>query len=210
MLRWVIFCGVILLLLIVGIFSFQETGLPKKGHGVPVKNNAVKQVVFVEPNNNTQLLTNNYIEPSPSSEERPNANEDMANPLPIEWEDSFFSILNNSTSREDRNAKLIIFATTSGKNSPRVQEECLSHITYGLSDAESDLALQVLKDDRIAVNARRQMFKDLLKIRSDDFCYSLSSSLISVGDQGIATEAKSNLLKYVNTGKKATEKNFSK
>jgi hypothetical protein len=210
MLRWVIFCGVILLLLIVGIFSFQETGLPKKGHGVPVKNNAVKQVVFVEPNNNTQLLTNNYIEPSPSSEERPNANEDMANPLPIEWEDSFFSILNNSTSREDRNTKLILFATTSAKYSPRVQQECLSHITYGLTENDGDLALQVLKDDRIAISARRQMFKDLLKIRSDDFCYYLSSGLVSVGDQGISSEAKANLLKYVKSEQKPKEGNTSK
>ena len=204
------FIIVILLLLIVGTLSFQKTELPKKGNEVSKKSNSLNQTTRIESKENSKLLINNDIKPSPSSDESSNGSEGMTGPLPNEWEDSFFSILNNSSSREDRNTKLILFATTSAKNSPRVQQECLSHITYGLTENDGDLALQVLKDDRIAISARRQMFKDLLKIRSDDFCYYLSSGLVSVGDQGISSEAKANLLKYVKSEQKPKEGNTSK
>lgn len=48
------------------------------------------------------------------------------NPLPVEWEEPFFDILDNSKSREDRNSRLYLFASTTAQTAPRVKRN-VSH-----------------------------------------------------------------------------------
>lgn len=125
------------------------------------------------------------------------------NPLPVEWEDSLFDILDNSKSREDRNSRLYLFATTTALNLPRVQEECLAHLAFGIKDSEKEFALQILKDLRISDSARTLMFEDMNKIRPDELMYFLSSNLAkSLPSSVLKQKVAQSLLEFEKAGAK--------
>jgi hypothetical protein len=119
------------------------------------------------------------------------------NPLPVEWEESFFDILDNSKSREDRNSRLYLFASTTAQTSPRVQEECLAHLSFGIDESEKEFALQILKDLRISEGARLLMFENLGKVRSDEFIYFLASNISTkLPESGLKKAADKTLTEF--------------
>ena len=124
-------------------------------------------------------------------------------PLPVEWEELFFDILDNSKSREERNSRLYLFATTTALNLPRVQEECLAHLAFGIKDSEKDFALQILKDLRISDSARTLMFEDMNKVRPDELMYFLSSNLAkSLPSSVLKQKVAQSLLEFEKAGAK--------
>ena len=116
------------------------------------------------------------------------------NPLPVEWEEPFFDILDNSKSREDRNSRLYLFASTTAQTAPRVQEECLAHLSFGIDESEKEFALQILKDQRISESAKIFMFENLQRVRSDEFIYYLSSELSAILPKSELREAVQKVL----------------
>ena len=121
------------------------------------------------------------------------------NPLPVEWEEPFFDILDNSKSREDRNSRLYLFASTTAQSAPRVQEECLAHLSFGLNESEAEFALQILKDLRITESARVLMFDNLDKVRSDQFIHFLVSDLaFSIPSSRLRQKAEQTLKQFEN------------
>jgi hypothetical protein len=126
-----------------------------------------------------------------------NDTDSLPNPLPAEWEDSFFDILNNSKSREERNSRLYLFASTTAQTSPRVQEECLAHLSFGLQNTDKEFALQILKDLRISESARLLMFKNIERIRPDEFVYFLVLDLsTTLPDSELKKVSKQTLFQF--------------
>lgn len=144
----------------------------------------------------------NWIETSEEPETHPQApfplpvvdTENQPNLLPLEMEEPFFDILDNSKSREERNSRLYLFATTTAQNSPRVQEECLAHLSFGINENEKELALQILKDLRISEAARMLMFNNFQKVRTDEFIFFLASRLSQSMPKSRLTETAQKIL----------------
>ena len=124
-------------------------------------------------------------------------------PMPVEWEELFFDILDNSKSREERNSRLYLFAITTARNSPRVQEECLAHLAFGINNSEKEFAFEVLKDMRISDSARILMFKNMDTVRPDEFMYFLSSNLMkTLPSSELKQKVAQSLLEFQNANQK--------
>ena len=124
-------------------------------------------------------------------------------PMPVEWEELFFDILDNSKSREERNSRLYLFAVTTAGNSPRVQEECLAHLAFGINNSEKEFAFEVLKDMRISDSARILMFKNMDTVRPDEFMYFLSSNLMkTLPSSELKQKVAQSLLEFQNANQK--------
>jgi hypothetical protein len=171
----VAYLAILLATLLLSLFLYSKNNSPK------INEKKVKREKFAElkePETEWIQQTEAVTPPLPPPLPFPVVDaETEPNPIPVEWEESLFDILDNSKSREDRNSRLYLFASTTAQTSPRVQEECLAHLAFGINDSEKEFALQILKDLRISDSARTLMFEHMNKVRPDELMYFLSSNL---------------------------------
>lgn len=194
----VVLLVILLAILLLSLFLSQKNNAPKINEK---KIKREKIAVVKEPETEWVVQTEAVTPSSPPPLPFPVVDaETPPNPLPVEWEEPFFDILDNSKSREERNSRLYLFASTTAQSAPRVQEECLAHLSFGLIESEAEFALQILKDPRITESARVMMFENLDKVRSDQFIYFLVSDLaFSLPSSRLRQNAEQTLRQFENS-----------
>lgn len=94
--------------------------------------------------------------------------------IPAVWEDQLFDILELGVEQmSERNARLIELATVSALGEPRVQQECLRHLAFGLPSSDIAQMISLATDARIPEQARAEFVSILLETRPDDVTVAL-------------------------------------
>ena len=197
----VAYLAILLATLLLSLFLYSKNNSPK------INEKKVKREKFAElkePETEWIQQTESVTPPVPPPFPFPVLDaETEPNPIPVEWEESLFDILDNSKSREERNSRLYLFAITTARNSPRVQEECLAHLAFGINNSEKEFAFEVLKDMRISDSARILMFKNMDTVRPDEFMYFLSSNLMkTLPSSELKQKVAQSLLEFQNANQK--------
>ena len=89
--------------------------------------------------------------------------------IPEEWEQPLFDILlNEEITMDQRNAGLIDLATGPAIGVPSVQEECLMHLVFGISDDNGAQFVAVATNPAIPVGMRAEFLKQALEMRPQE------------------------------------------
>lgn len=115
--------------------------------------------------------------------------------IPEEWEQPLFDILfNEELTMDQRNAGLINLATGPAKGVPSVQEECLMHLLFGLSDDSGTQFLTVATNTAIPIGMRAEFLKQALEMRPQELGEWLSQQVSNHYESEISTIARLYLL----------------
>lgn len=126
---------------------------------------------------------------------RPAANMQESAAIPKEWEGSLFDILLDDTQTMDqRNARLIELAIGPAKGVPAVQEECVVHLLFGLSDDDGAQFLAVVTNTAIPAMMRAEFLKQALEMRPQELGDWLGQQVSNHYDPEISTIARLYLL----------------
>jgi hypothetical protein len=114
--------------------------------------------------------------------------------IPEEWESPLMDVLQNEKQgKNERVRGLIYIATVSAKGVPSVQEECLKHLLYSLSDNDRDLFQLLSTSSSIPIEVRERFLQQTLDLRPQDLCIWLSESLIKNQDAALVQISQSYL-----------------
>ena len=117
-------------------------------------------------------------------------------PLPLEWEDPVIAVLNNSyQDGEERNKALIRMALQTARHVPRVQQECLMHLAYGLKDDNYETFLKLSTDISIPIGVRLKFIDEVFSIRPTELTKWLGQSLRMTSDPALISRAQDLLKK---------------
>ena len=133
--------------------------------------------------------------PTPQISMQPDPSSAFSTPIPEEWETPLFAIL-QQTNMAVRNQGLLNMATTSAAHVPRVQAECLKHLTYGLSEKNPNDFLAIIRNPAIAIRLRQEFLKETLQIRRKEFTQWLATTLAYDSQPEIAAASRF----YLNQG----------
>ena len=108
--------------------------------------------------------------------------------IPEEWEKPLFDILlNEELTMDQRNAGLIDLATGPAKGAPSVQEECLMHLVFGISDDNGAQFVAVATNPAIPVGMRAEFLKQALEMRPQELGEWLSQQVSNHYEPEIST-----------------------
>ena len=117
-------------------------------------------------------------------------------PLPLEWEGTVIAVLNNNyQSGDERNKALIVMALQTAKHVPRVQQECLMHLAYGLKDDNYETFLKLSTDISIPLSVRLRFIDEVFSIRPKELTKWLGQSLRMTSDPALISRAQDFLKK---------------
>lgn len=174
------------------IFTFLALSLVKKHDPPPVA-----PPPLVEPQAPPAWQTPEAAEVSPETES-PLGNEmslqsvqdDLrSGPIPLEWEDPLFAVL-DTEDMDRRNSGLIQMATVTARQVPRVQAECLAHLTYGLEEKDYPQFLALIRNPGLPLESRMQFLEETLKIRRPEFSEWLAKNLANDPQPEISEAAR--------------------
>lgn len=112
-------------------------------------------------------------------------------PIPHEWEGPLISVLNNSYSDDDdRNKALIRMALKTARHVPRVQQECLMHLAYGLRNDDYESFLKLSTDLSIPISVRLKFIDEVFSIRPKELTEWLGQSLRMTSDPAVISRAQ--------------------
>ena len=115
--------------------------------------------------------------------------------MPEEWEAPLFDILlDEKQDMEQRNARLLELATGAAKGVPSVQQECLMHLVFGISDDNGAQFVAVATNPAIPVGMRAEFLKQALEMRPQELGEWLSQKVGSHYEPEISTIARLYLL----------------
>jgi len=115
----------------------------------------------------------------------------ITEPLPLEWEDPVIAVLNNSYSNNDeRNKALIMMALHTARHVPRVQQECLMHLAFGLKDDDYQLFYNLSTDSAIPIGVRLKFIDQVFAIRPKELTKWLGQSLRMTSDPALISRAQ--------------------
>ena len=115
--------------------------------------------------------------------------------IPEEWEQPLFDILlNEEITMDQRNAGLIDLATGPAIGVPSVQEECLMHLVFGISDDNGAQFVAVATNPAIPVGMRAEFLKQALEMRPQELGEWLSQQVSNHYEPEISTIARLYLL----------------
>lgn len=98
--------------------------------------------------------------------------------VPEEWEAPLFGILmDTNRGMDERNVRLFEFATREAIREPLVQQECLRHLLFGLSDDDGTLFLAIATNATVPVGLRAEFLKEALVLRPTQLGEWLSGQL---------------------------------
>jgi len=98
--------------------------------------------------------------------------------VPEEWEAPLFGILLDTNGGMDtRNARLLELATRNAIREPLVQQECLRHLLFGLSDDDGALFLAIATNPVVSLRMRSEFLKEALVLRPTQLGEWLSGQL---------------------------------
>ena len=130
--------------------------------------------------------------PQKSDLQRQNTND----PLPLEWEGPVIAVLSNSYQNGDeRNKALIVMTLQTAKHVPRVQQECLMHLAYGLRDDDYESFLKLSTDISIPIGVRLKFSDEVFYIRPNELTKWLGQSLRMTSDPALIARAQDYLKK---------------
>ena len=116
--------------------------------------------------------------------------------LPLEWEGPVIAVLNsNYPSGDERNKALIVMALQTAKHVPRVQQECLMHLAYGLKDDNYETFLKLSTDISIPIGVRLKFIDEVFSIRPKELTKWLGQSLRMTSDPALISRAQDLLKK---------------
>lgn len=113
---------------------------------------------------------------------------DISTPVPQVWEAPLLSIL-DQTNVAFRNQGLINLAIHTAAHVPRVQAECLLHLTYGLADWDYAQFLFLIRNPNLPLSIRSKFFQESLRIRRPEFAVWLAKSVVNEPETEIANQA---------------------
>jgi len=123
------------------------------------------------------------------------AGDDRSKLIPEEWEEPLFNILlADEQSMDQRNARLMELATGPAKDVPAVQEECVTHLLFGLSDDSGAQFLAVATNPAIPLEMRAEFLKEALKMRPQALGEWLSQQVSNHYEPEISVVARLHLL----------------
>ena len=115
--------------------------------------------------------------------------------IPEEWEAPLFDILlDEKQDMEQRNARLLELATGAAKDVPSVQEECLMHLLFGLTDDDGARFLAVATNSAIPTPMRAEFLKEALAMRPTELGEWLSQQVSNHHEAEISSVARLYLL----------------
>ena len=117
--------------------------------------------------------------------------------IPEEWEQPLFDILlNEEITMDQRNAGLIDLATGPAIGVPSVQEECLMHLVFGISDDNGAQFVAVATNPAIPVGMRAEFLKQALEMRPQELGEWLSQQVSNHYEPEISAIARLYLLDH--------------
>lgn len=130
--------------------------------------------------------------PQPSSLQEQSATDR----LPLEWEGPVIAVLNNNyPSSNERNQALVAMALQTARHVPRVQQECLMHLAYGLRDDDYEIFLKLSTDISIPIGVRLKFIDEVFSIRPKELTNWLGQSLRMSTDPALISRAQDFLKK---------------
>jgi hypothetical protein len=114
----------------------------------------------------------------------------ILSPIPAEWEDALASILLERQPIEAQNLRLLELATRQAADVPRVQQECLMHLAFSLSDKDPETFFVLCSSQNIPAELRREFLDRVLAIRPTTLCVPLCERILQLGDFGLAAIAQ--------------------
>jgi hypothetical protein len=120
---------------------------------------------------------------------------DRTGAIPLEWEKPLFAILDQEN-MDLRNKGLIQLATVTAKHVPRVQAECLAHLTYSLGETDYKDYLSLARNDSLPIQSRVLFLEQTFEIRPPEFSLWLAQNLAKDTQGNIASLAKQFLIDY--------------
>jgi len=106
------------------------------------------------------------------------------------------AVLNNSyPSSNERNQALIVMALQTARHVPRVQQECLMHLAYGLKDDNYETFLKLSTDLSIPIGVRLKFIDEVFSIRPKELTKWLGQSLRMTSDPALISRAQDFLKK---------------
>lgn len=111
-------------------------------------------------------------------------------PIPLELENAIASILLEQQRMETRNLRLADLASNQAAGVPRVQQECLMHLSFSLPEQEPDTFFALCSSQKIPPELRREFLDRVLTIRPTTLCVPLCERILQHGDFGLAEIAQ--------------------
>lgn len=125
-----------------------------------------------------------------------------SNLLSEEWEEPLFDILGNTNQDMDtRNQRLMELATNRGKLQPAVQQECLSHLLYGLPDSDLVRFTSIVTAPSIPIQMRMDFLNETFNLRPAELNEPLAKNLLSHPESQINNLARLYLIDLENSKK---------
>lgn len=113
-------------------------------------------------------------------------------PIPTEWESPLFAALELSDMGQ-RNQALIQLATVTARHVPRVQAECLAHLTFGLEEKNYPAFLALARNRELPLECRVNFVRKTLEIRRPEFSGWLAQNLANDPQSEVAALARNYL-----------------
>jgi len=119
--------------------------------------------------------------------------------MPIEWEGPFLEVMTKKgQSMHERNDRLIKLATSEALGVPSVQEECLRHLAYGLSNEQQAEFLSLISNQNIPIELRKKFFSMLIEMkRPDELIGWLCKSISSQQERELLDEQRYKILRNI-------------
>lgn len=112
--------------------------------------------------------------------ENPNTT-DRSTPIPLAWEPALQAAL-GAQDPALRNLALIHLATATAAHVPRVQAECLAHLTYGLEETDFRQFLDLANNPTLPLETRTAFVETTLDIRTPEFSTWFAQQISKGGD----------------------------
>lgn len=110
-------------------------------------------------------------------------------PLPLEWEDPLFAVL-DLKNMDQRNLALIQMATLTAKHVPRVQAECLAHLTFGLGEKDHAHFLSLARNEALPLESRLEFLEETFRIRRLEFSVWVAQNLANDPNYKVASVSR--------------------
>lgn len=121
-----------------------------------------------------------------------NTSDNFSNPIPQEWEAPFFGVL-QQTNLSLRNQGLIQLAVNTAARVPRIQAECLRHLTYSLSENDYPLFLFLIRHPALPTEIKASFFAETLNLHKESFAHWLANSFANDRNPRISAVARNYL-----------------
>jgi hypothetical protein len=115
-----------------------------------------------------------------------------AQPIPKEWEDSLCAALELQDMGQ-RNQALMLLATVTARHVPRIQAECLAHLTFGLQEKDYSAFLMIARNRELPLESRLNFVRNTLEMRRPEFSGWLAQNLVNDPEGELASLARNYL-----------------